>query len=163
MRDGYEEEQTIRWTIDSQTGLKIKQQILLCDNTLHCDHQAAYREFHHLSGHVLLERWYQNGKCHRLAQNQPSETVWSANTNFILRKTYMHYDILHRDDHKPARIFYQEDTGSIKREEFWQHNRLHRDHSLPAIVEYDDYGKITHQEFYNQGIKISGSHNKPTL
>ena len=161
-RDGYEEDQQIRWTVDSETGYKIKELIMLFDNTLHCDHQPAYREFHHLTGKTLIERWYQNGKPHRLAQNQPTETVWSAKTGFVLSETYMQRGNLHREHHKPAKIFYDEDKGTLKREEFWLHNKLHRDHALPAIIEFDDYRKITHCEFYRNGIKIIANTNQLT-
>lgn len=164
LRDGYEDTLIIRWTVDSETGLKISQSIMMEDGTLNCDHMPAYSEFHHENGKVLLERWLCEGEGHRWAIDKPCEIRWRDDGEFIISEVYMRLGKVHRDHHRPAKIWYSEYNGNVIREEFWADNKLHRNNNLPAVVEYNDvYGEVTMQEYYVRGAKVDPHPPKHTL
>lgn len=156
--DGGGLEQDIRWVLDSNTGLPIKEFLTVDDGILDCDCFPAYRELHHRTGKVLLERWFAYGEGHRVESHKPQETRWDDEGN-VISEVFMCLGKVHRDHHRPAKIWYDPDDGQIIREEFWVNGQLHREGNLPAIVEYQEASRITRQEFYMYGKKID--HHKP--
>lgn len=155
--EGFDVELTIRWTISEETGIPVRESLLLADGkTLHCDHRPAYREFNPETGNVTFEQWFNFGDCERPDIGRPCETRWDSLGRQIISEVYRKAGKLHRDHHRPAKIHYSDYNGNILREEFWVNGVLHRGFNLPAIVDYDEIkGTITHAEYYVRGKKVA--------
>ncbi len=113
------------------------------DNQFHRD-DDQHAETRHKNGKIDVQKWYKNGKLHRLLG--PAVVLYARGK--IIAEWWYKNGKLHRDNDLPAEIHYYkcELTGQM-----WHKNgKLHRDDDRPASIHYED-GKITEQHWHKYG------------